>query len=147
MQSYDICRHIDEYIEDKCIWIATLNDGTKVFQDDDREGAWHPSAWIRLGRYINDHAGSKIIAMRLKFGTHIVELPSNKKAYMYSHGLLQAFNQKYGLNFHVVGWSISDKTMLCRWYKSPELIITKEFRREIGTLNAEQIIGMRVDKT
>lgn len=145
MQAHHLCTSRDEYVEDRCIWIVQLKDGTQVFQDDDRPGVSHPSAWIRLGRYINEHPENKIVAMWLRFGTHIVELPSKQQLYMYSHGLLQSLNQKHGLDFHVVGWSIDAQTIQCRWYKVPELVVTKEFRRSVSALNPEQIIGDWVD--
>ena len=100
--SYGLCLSRDDFIIDKCIWAVDLKDGTKVFQDDDRPGLATASAWKRLGYYVKDFPENSISKMRLRFGTHIVELPSNQPFYFYSKGLIQSFTQSFGLDFHIV---------------------------------------------
>jgi hypothetical protein len=140
VQAYGLCTEYDEFVQDKCIWVVTLKDGTKVFQDDDRPGIQVPSAWRRLGFYVGDHPYNPPVAMRLRFGTNIVELPSEQPFYFYSKGLLQAMNMTYGLDFHIVGWP-DDGKVLCTWFKVPELAATEQRHRELSDCRREQLVG------
>lgn len=142
MKSYQLCTTYDEFIIDKCIWIVELNDGTTVFQDDGRPGTDEPSAWKRLGAYIFDHPHNAIKNMRLRFGTHIVELPCSQPCYFYSRGLIQATGKDFGLDFHIVGWPSANNVMACHWYKSPELLMTQVKYRNFSDCKPGQIIGL-----
>lgn len=143
LDSYGLRTKFDSFVEDKCIWVVDLESGAKIFQDDDRPDHNISSAWIRLGNYIKDF-NDKIIKMRLRFGTNIVELPGNKPYYFYSCGLMQSINSKntHGIGFHVVGWPNDKGELLCRWYKKPELVVTEERIRSLKDCRAEQIIGV-----
>ena len=127
---------------DKCIWIVDLVDGTRIFQDDDRAFTHTPSAWKRLGYYVDDNPNNKIAKMRLRFGTNIVELLPDRPTYFYSRGLLQAATQTHGLDFHIIGWPVSDDEVLLTWYKTPELVVTEYRRRKISECKKEQLIGV-----
>lgn len=143
LASYGLCTTLDEFIEDKCIWIIELKDGSKIFQDDDRPGIYPniTSAWKRLGRYVKDHPDNKIAKMRLRFGTHVVELPSNQPFYFYSKGLMQSVSQSYGLDFHIVGWRDNSGDILTTWYKAPELEVASASTRPLSECQPEQLIG------
>ena len=51
-----VCTSYDEYLQDRdeAIWIAELNDGTKVYCDDGRYGG-RDRAWNRLRLYLKDY--------------------------------------------------------------------------------------------
>jgi hypothetical protein len=140
--SYGLCLVCDDFIEDKTMWVVDLQDGTKIFQDDNRPGLTTPSAWKRLGYYMQDFPENTIAKMRLRFGTHVVELPSGHPFYFYSRGLLQAITQTHGLDFHIVGWPNDSGSITCVWYKVPELVVTQEVTREISECSPEQLIGL-----
>jgi len=141
MASYGLCLQIDEFIENKAIWVVDLKDGTRVFQDDDRLGAHVASAWRRLGYYIADYPKNPIVQMRLRFGTHGVPLPSDQDFYFYSKGMLQAMTQTHGLDFHIVGWPNDEGGVTCVWYKVPELVVTQQLQRPLSKCQPEQLIG------
>jgi hypothetical protein len=140
--SYDLCLVCDEFIENKTMWIVDLKDETKIFQDDDRPGLHTPSAWKRLGYYMHDFPENTIARMRLRFGTHVVELPGGKPFYFYSRGLMQAITQTHGLNFHIVGWPNDSGSVTCTWYKVPELVVASQADRAISECTPEQLIGL-----
>ena len=140
IESYELCTQYDDFVENRCVWVVDLKDGTKVFQDDDRPGVHTPSAWKRLGYYVNDYPDNSIDKMRLRFGTHIIELPLHQKLYFYSRGLLQAIQHTCGLDFHIVGCPINDKEIECVWWKIPELTCAQSKVRNIEDCNPEQII-------
>lgn len=139
--SYGLCLTYDEFIENKAIWIVELKDGTKIFQDDDRPGLHTPSAWKRLGYYAQDHPNNPIVKMRLRFRTHIIELPSDQPFYFYSRGLIQAVTQTVGLDFHIVGGPNDSGSITLIWYKAPELVISKQAIRSLAECQPEQLIG------
>jgi len=141
LSSYGLCTERDSFVKNKCIWIVELKDGSKVFQDDDRPGYAVASAWKRLGHYVHNNPQNSIAKMRLRFRTHIVDLPSHQSLYFYSKGLIQAFTQTYGLDFHVVGWKDDTGDILATWYKAPELVVTETSYRTISSCQPEQIIS------
>jgi hypothetical protein len=141
LASYGLCTAYNEFIENKCIWTVDLQDGSKVFQDDDRPGCAVASAWKRLGHYVQKHPENPIVKMRLRFGTHIIALPERQPMYFYSRGLIQAVTQSFGLDFHIVGWPDKDGNLMCVWYKVPELVITETSSRKISECQPEQIIS------
>ena len=143
--SYGLCLCFDEFIENKCIWIIDLSNDIKIFQDDDRPKLHTCSAWKRLGYYMEDYGDTVSIAkMRLRFGTHIIELPPERHYYFYSRGILQSASQTYGLDFHIVGWPTEDKqeSLVCTWFKTPELVMTSQKPRAISDCQTEQLIGI-----
>ena len=50
-----VCVTEDDFVKHKLRWVAGLSDGSRVFQDDDREGETEPVAWKRLKKYIDDN--------------------------------------------------------------------------------------------
>ena len=136
-----VCTTLDEFIADKCIWEVTLSSGLVVYQDDDRPCIAPTSAWRRLKQYTNENGGF-ITRMCLRFGTHIVEMPSNKYVYYYSKGYMQAVTRKEGLDFHIVGWNMGmeDDRMECLWYKVPELIHMKTTYKAFSECSPQQLM-------
>jgi hypothetical protein len=80
-----VCTELDNFLEDKTIWIAKLSNNLLVYQDDDRYGRI-PNAWIRLKEYIKKNNLS-VIALAVRFRSHIVEIPPNSKGYYYAKSI------------------------------------------------------------
>ncbi len=125
-----ICTQEDSFLDEKTIWIATLSDGSTVFQDDDREGDFHPSAWIRL----KDHCDSKgvyIDSLSIRFRDHKVEVPK-AEAYHFikAVGCMVGFAEEH---FFIVSLLKQDK-LTRNWYKVPEIVID-----ESSVVTAEDI--------
>lgn len=64
----EITSSLDSFIIDKDMpyWVITLDDGTTVYEDDNRPGLSEQSAWKRLKRHCEEHARS-IHSVRLVF--------------------------------------------------------------------------------
>lgn len=67
-----ICKSYDDFLQDKdeAVWIAELNDGTKIYCDDGRYGETD-KAWNRLRKYLEEHQEVEISKIRIKFRSHI----------------------------------------------------------------------------
>lgn len=117
----------DSFIEDKCIWEVILDNGAMVYQDDDRPGVWHRTAWIRLYDYVTQR-GLYITSMRLRFRTHIVHLPT-QTTYIYRRGIIQEFRGPE-TQCHVVGNIVGDQ-IVSVWYRVPELIVCRTTNRDV----------------
>ncbi len=123
----------DDFLKDKCIWIAHLSTGKIVFQDDGRPGHYEPSAWKRLWKFLHLNPWVHIKRMQLKFRSHIVDLPSEKPHYFYSHGIVKGMNSTKESFFHIVGWTSEedDSQLDVVWYKTPELVPTRNLTRPL----------------
>lgn len=110
-------------------WIAYLDDGTKVYQDDgrpletDQDENWKDvtiPAWLRLKTYckINNRYIKQLI---LQFRDHFEPLPPNKDGYMFKFGAGAVWggptHQQY-----VVGY-VENGRLYKFVYNIPELII------------------------
>jgi hypothetical protein len=135
-----LCTNSDDFIADKCIWVAELQDGTKVFQDDDRPGLEEPSAWKRLSQYIKKNPHNPIVGFRLRFRSNVVYLPNHQSFYFYSHGLVQVTPNTNNSAFHIVGWPHKTDQVMCEWYRVPELILMRRVYKDLDKCKADQII-------
>lgn len=118
-----ITTYEDEFIrnryEDFTRWIAYLDDGTKVYQDDGRPLETEP-AWLRLKTYcqVNKRYIKQLI---LQFRDHFEPLPPNKDGYMFKFGAGATWGgptyQQY-----IVGY-IEDGRLYKFVYNIPELIV------------------------
>jgi YHS domain-containing protein len=63
-------RYMNQYADSNPIWIATLSDGSTVYQDDDRPGEEPASAWERLGLHCKNK-GLYITGMKIKNRSHV----------------------------------------------------------------------------
>lgn len=62
--------YINRYADSNPIWIASLSDGSTVYQDDGRPGEEPPSAWERLGQHCKD-GNLHITGMKIKNRSHV----------------------------------------------------------------------------
>jgi hypothetical protein len=111
----------DVFIEEKPLWVATLNDGTVVYQDDERPGEFS-SAWLRLKQ--NCALSNRwIIRLHLQFRSNIIHpLPENCRGYFFSKKLIQFVGGKK-FDFYLIGHVLDNKDLVVvRTFKVPELI-------------------------
>jgi hypothetical protein len=142
-KEYDLCISPDDFLFEKCIWIAELSDGTVVYQDDYRPGVEIPSAWLRLSKYISENPSVCIKQLKLQFRDHI-EYIEKSILYYYSRGMAQSITsvtRRKEHHSHVVGTLDEDGNILCKWWKSPEILITEERIRKIVDCNSKQLIS------
>ena len=132
----------DEIIQDKPIWIVTLNTGRKIFQDDGRPGEDEPSAWIRLKQYLDDNKHLYIDSISLKFGSHIINnfIPPNVPAIYFSKAIITTLDIESKECF-IVGFQGGDVNKFFRyWYILPELECIKSDEMHISKLFSNCII-------
>ncbi len=141
IESYGLNLHYERFLENKCIWIVKLKDGTRIFQDDNRKGINEPSAWKRLQYYLDDHPDDAIVEMLLRFGSNRIKLPSNKPFYFYSKGFMQNMTSSIGIDYHIVGWPDDSGEIYYEWYQMPDLSKTRKGHRSISECRPEQLIG------
>ena len=142
LSSYGLCCEYDDFLDTRAMWIAELSNGFKVFQDDDRKGVAIPSAWIRLGHYLQDFRSVKIQRMLMRFGTHTVLAGEDQPYWFFSRSLLQSTSQTFGLHFNILGWPEDGHELMCTWYKLPELVVMQREPRPLKKCRPEQIIGL-----
>lgn len=116
-----ICTKEDSFLDEKVIWIALLSDDQIVFQDDDREGTYHHSAWVRLKDYC-EQEGVYIEDLKIKFRSHVVPIPkSDGYHFIKGVGCMVGFDPE---EFFIVG-TLENGTLKRTWYKVPEIVENK----------------------
>jgi len=127
-----ICTTADELIasrlEGQTLWIATLDDGTTVYQDDDRDGISPPSAWLRLREHCRVNS-RHIVRLFLRFRSHVEHLPENADGYFFCKAALGVFGNDHTQHFYVVG-SLKNGILTVDKWKIPELIRWETETRE-----------------
>ena len=146
IENYQLCtnKH-DPFIDDKTIWIVTLDNGVKIYQDDGRRGVVIHSAWIRLGNYIRE-SNRQIVNLDLKFGTHTVPVFGSKNAYYFSKGAGGTMGVKETTYFYILG-SVQDftqETFQCQYYIVPALEIIRTINKETNQATSPQLIRNNV---
>jgi hypothetical protein len=132
-----LCFIPDDFIAEKVQWIATLSDGTSVYQDDNRPGEKQPIAWLRLASYIKDKQKELgefgIEKLQIKFWNHIEEAaPSNALAYYWINGV-EAFSGATRTYYQYVVGSVvanSEKLQIIKWLV-PEILPLEYEERNI----------------
>lgn len=124
-----ICTKVDEFIEDKTQWVATLCDGTVVYKDDEREGQEIQSAWIRLQKFCRENKKS-IIDLHLRFRSNIIHvLDRDSDGYFFANKIVQLIGGP-SFDFFVIG-SIKNGKIFTKTFKTPELIQVEESERSL----------------
>ena len=84
-----ICTEPDLYVaqmfEWGTVWVATLSDGSVVYQDDDRENVEPDSAWERLGMHCRE-TGEHVVDFYVQNGTNKIDLGKDKDGYYFCKG-------------------------------------------------------------
>lgn len=130
-----ISKELDDFILDKDepYWIVELNNGDKIYQDDNRPG-FSLSAWDRLYDYCKNN-NLYIKNIWIKFRSNIVSMPSDKDGYWFKKGLLAGFRKDNGrrfkdVNFFIFGYIENNIMKVIKW-RIPELIDWEYEDREI----------------
>jgi len=132
MPSFKLCTTPDEFIEEKARWVATLSNGLKVYQDDDRPGEEINSAWIRLKTYLEISKEISIIGLHLQFRSNIIyPLPQNSKGYFFSNKIVQ-FIGGSPLRFMVVGYVDEKEKIHTQTFNIPELLKLETSTRNLN---------------
>jgi hypothetical protein len=137
-ESYGLCLEEDDFLCDKSIWVASLSNGLDVYQDDNRGCLEEPSAWKRLASYILD-SGTKIVGMKLKFRSHIIEIPSNADGYYFACGMSKTSESDVQRGYLVCG-ALIDGVATCKWYNIPELTVERKYPRPLSELEPPFLI-------
>ena len=146
--SYGLCLEEDDFLQDKPIWVADLENGLKIYQDDGRPGQEEPIAWKRLHAYC-DEQSQNIQSMSLKFRSHIVHIPNQHgcDGYYFSYGAIRDINDSATQMHYVCGTYVSrtdEESLLpavfCHWYKTPELIHIKTNEKTYDQQDVEKKI-------
>jgi len=124
-----ICTNIDNwlrnYMEQTVIWIVQLDDGTTVYQDDDRPGMEdEPPAWLRLKEHVKEN-DLKIIALKLRFRDNVKHVENNADGYYFARGV-RGNAGGYNKYFYSIGVAKKNnvgeyKLFVDKWM-TPELI-------------------------
>ena len=128
-----ICIEPDLYtanlFEKGSVWVATLSDGSVVYQDDERDGVDPKSAWERLGIHCGE-TGIHVVDMYIQNGTNKVEIGKNHDGYYFCKG---AGGFLYGgLTHHsYVCGVLKGGVLLVTAYNVPELTIQFEETRAV----------------
>lgn len=128
-----VCKQEDEFTELKARWVAILDNGETILQDDGRPGAEPASAWLRLREYIRDDR-LKIRRLYLQHRSNIVTpLPDDAAGYFFCNRAVALLfdNNTYG--FYVVGYLTKDNQIETQVWKVPELLLA-----ETGVRSAEE---------
>ena len=124
-----ICFEPDDYINDRyesqTRWIATLSDGRKVYQDDDRPGLSINSAWIRLGNFLKENQELKIVGMTIGFRDHIVNVGDNADGYFFCKSAFAGTGSNITIGMYLVG-TLVGHTLNVKRYQIPEIILVEE---------------------
>jgi hypothetical protein len=142
-----VCKHIDDFIldKDKTYWIATLSDGTVVYEDDGRPDLERVS-WFRLRNYCKENSLS-IVKMAMRFRSNYVEcfVPADgvffRRSCLGSFGLKASDGSVKSLEFYLIGNVLGNNIHVQRWHV-PELIMSDEQELEPRPVegNEESII-------
>jgi len=145
IDEFELCTKRDEFIWDKVCWVATLADGTEVWQDDDRQGVSEPSAWIRLKNYVNS-SGNKISKLQLRFRSNIITLQPSP-AYYFTKGVLKGTSMSRCIHFACVGYLDDENVFNVTWYKIPELLPQRMTFRKLEEIHGQEMIEGTNGKT
>lgn len=140
IKEYNLCTKRDSFVEDKCIWIADLSNGMKVFQDDNRQHVQPTSAWERLKIFLSENQNIKIDCFRFRYGTHIIKPADSALVYFYSKGIMKDLQGPKSVDFHVFGSSNNLDTIECVSYSAPGLEIIKKQVRNISDCDKRTLI-------
>ena len=122
----NICTRLDDFIldKDKPYWIATLSDGTKVYEDDGRAGIGRIS-WERLKDYCYSHKIS-VDNVAIQFRSHYEFVMNFEFGAFFRRMALGQFGTEKTQLYYIFG-SVNDRGEICttKWMV-PELIESKD---------------------
>ena len=103
--------------------IKTLLKNSKevlIASDDDREGDFHPSAWIRLKQYCKE-TGLYIKSMKIAFRSHEVDVGEEADGFYFCKGASAFMTSNITNELYIIG-TLNDGVLRVEKWKVPELI-------------------------
>lgn len=126
-----ICTEQDQFVLDKFEWygrwVATLEDGGEVYQDDDRYSVdgKRDSSWLRLANYCKEN-NTFLKNVKLQFRQNEMNFP-DRGSYFLTLGAGGEIYSGVTHNFIILGCPLfNDPNYLSEiWVKTPEMAITR----------------------
>lgn len=139
-----------QYDKGQAIWIAHLEQGKCVYQDDYRPGQSHYSAWVRLAEHLR-LTGDKIVSMSIKFRSNIFRnIVSKSDGYFFAKSLLAVYGAKDPINFYLIGNLTNGKIMVQKW-ETPSLLhvetTSRDYAPSINLIEVSRGKGMGESQT
>jgi hypothetical protein len=143
-----LCTIEDDFVREKCKWIVTLSDGTRIYQDDDRPGQNERCTWIRLKSYLAD-SDLSIVRFQIQFFDHIEEVaPPNAQAYYFVQAVdaIACTGERTTYHYYIVGALLDGVIQTYRWMV-PEIVCVRTEIREASPDDPKLIInGQRANR-
>lgn len=135
-EDYHLCTTYDDSLENETLWVAILSNGVTVYKKD-KTSLSEPISWKRLGKYCSENE-LDVVGMHLQFRSHVVpiECGSHVEGYYFSYGAKKEIDEHITKEYFVSGVCIDGK-LLCTWHKTPELLLEKEYKRNIEPSDTE----------
>ena len=117
---YSLSTSEDDFTREKKLreprWVATLTDGTEVFQDDDRPGENPGQAWQRLKLWMSSQGWVKLKSLRLEWrGDKIASLPDGAPGYFFRKSILSEVGGGASQGFYILGHVENGRLKTQRW--------------------------------
>lgn len=137
----EVCTSEDDFTRERWLthvrWVVLLSNGEQVIQDDGRPGPLRESAWIRLGKYVQER-GLKIQQMSISFRNEPpIRLPDQAEGYFFRTSVGGLLTSELTFEFYLVGYLRNEKVMVQR-FKVPELILVQN---EVRNPSDEETVG------
>lgn len=139
-----VCTEDDEYVRDRLRWVVDLDNGQRIYGDDDRPGVEPASAWKRLRAYCYEN-GICITHMYFQFRSHIVEA-AQPFAPGYFFSRMAACFSGDGETYHgyVGGHLLGDnRVQVTRWW-TPSLVPIDTEIRVLDSTQVEHVLDNRL---
>ena len=139
-----ICTEQDPFVlerfEWQARWVATLQDGREVYQDDDRysiEGK-RDSSWLRLANYCRENR-TFLKNVKLQFRQNEMNFPDHSLYLLTMGAGGEMFGGGVTHNFLILAFpSFNNPSMLTEiWVKTPEMSITRTNLLQVEDLTEE----------
>lgn len=140
IQKEYLCDQIDDYIADKPIWIVTLDNGRKIYQDDYREGSCPPQAWLRLKKHCFE-LKTKIKHVQARFKSHLINpVPNDCLLYSFIKSLVN-INLTSNIHCYSFGYLTSQLEFYIARWMVPELELESINRADLTSHKDLLIFG------
>lgn len=124
----NLCTVPDKFLKNKPLWIVTLSNGTKIYQDDHRPGHDPPQAWLRLKESLQDKLLT-IEQIHIAYNDKEKLVAGYEKGYTFTQAAEAIFFSET-LEFYVFGL-LREGRLLLKWYKMPELFLYRKTSKQI----------------
>ena len=138
----------DDYVRDQfesnTRWVVELDNGLKVYQDDDRPNVYPCSAWSRLQKYCYDN-DVYIKKMYLQFRSHIEHCADNKDGYFFCKMIRGGMFSNKNYYYYLMGFEENDIIQIRKWLV-PELTVQEDLTKEINGKTKKCLISKNIHR-